>query len=158
MPKVADENGWTSQGAFHRLKMAVLRLCPSIVLGEEQGGINAEDRQVTLPQVVALCEAQDLDPCGGAGRFLLVIGIEQEIRKCLRLRAMFAAQSEQDEIARDPEAWLEKHVVRTEDEIAARWGDPVASLIQRKREAPDFFARVLADFDPDEEPWPTASM
>ena len=158
MPKGADLNGWTPQGACHRLKMAALRLCPSIVLGEEPGGIKEEDRQVTLPQVVALCEAEDLDPFGGAGRFLLVIGIEQEIRKCLRLRAMFAEQSEQDEIARDPKAWLEKHVVPTEDEIAARWGEPVVRLVRQRREQPEFFEQVLATFEPDQEPCLNASM
>ena len=138
--------------------MAADRLCSTAILADAPSDTAGGTGEVTLPKAVALCDASDLNPGEGAGRFLLVLGIVHETRKRLRLRAMFAEQSEQDEIARDPKAWLEKHVVPTEDEIAARWGEPVVRLIRQRREQPEFFEQVLATFEPDQEPCLDASI
>ena len=158
MHGAADKDRWTPEEGIRRLRMAANRLCPAMVLGAAHGDEDDNGPTVTLPQAVALCDASDLNPGEGDGGFLLVLGIRHEIQKRLLVLAAFPEGADRAEIEHDVQAWLESQTNDVEDDIAEWWGEPVAGLIRQKREQPDFFEQVLSDFEPDQEPCPSASM
>ena len=140
-----NASNWSAFGSFARLNMAADRLGPEIILSSDCAKI---DGKVTLRRAVALYETGALEPASRVGEFLLVAGLFDELRErlaeiILRSTELWPDGPPDKECAE----WIVRQYTAAEAELMTGWGEPVASLVQRQREDPEYFERVIASFD-----------